>query len=65
MICPKCGLETSYVICNNCNTNVIWYKKYGLHDDCKNNISEDCIIENSIDNNFEDTLSKIFKNKLE
>ena len=36
MICKHCGKETSYVICDNCGVNVIWYNKYGFEHDKEN-----------------------------
>ena len=36
MICKHCGKETSYVICDNCGVNVIWYNKYGVLHDIEN-----------------------------
>ena len=66
MICKHCGKQTSYVICDHCGVNVIWYNKYGVKHDKENpgeielfdNLCTDTecnmTIEQFLDKTFED-----------
>lgn len=63
MICPKCGENTSFVVCTNCGVNVVWYKKYGNYIDPVN--CNDNKFNNTRSDSFsiEDELNNLFKIK--
>lgn len=55
MICKNCGHDTTYVICEHCGMNVVWYNRYG----CQHDLPVDDLSD------IKDFLTSIFDNTVE
>lgn len=58
MICKNCGHETSYVICDNCGVNVVWFNKYGR---LGNEVGELDLLSNLTDKEEKDKIEEVIE----